>query len=143
MSLRGSIEGKTVSGKINRLVELRGYSAYEIALGNGYEGTVDEWLASLKGEKGEDGASIHALRGDEVDILASTNKLVPGDWYLITESTNDGYYKNGDIWYASAVNALNFEGNISGKDYVLTDADKEEIVQSVLAALPSAEGASF
>ena len=32
-----------------------GYSAYEIALKNGFEGTEQEWLASLKGEPGKPG----------------------------------------------------------------------------------------
>lgn len=34
-----------------------GKSAYEIAVMNGYVGTIDEWLASLKGETGETGAT--------------------------------------------------------------------------------------
>jgi len=50
MSLTGSIKGKTLRGSINRLHELRGYSAYEVALLNGFEGTEEEWLESLKGE---------------------------------------------------------------------------------------------
>lgn len=33
----------------------RGYSAYEIAQQNGYTGTKEEWLASLKGQKGDQG----------------------------------------------------------------------------------------
>ncbi|AZJ44323.1 collagen-like protein [Bacillus velezensis] len=32
-----------------------GKSAYDIAVDNGFSGTVEEWLASLKGEKGEKG----------------------------------------------------------------------------------------
>lgn len=32
-----------------------GKSAYEIALENGYDDTKEQWLLSLKGEKGEDG----------------------------------------------------------------------------------------
>lgn len=34
-------------------VNLQGYSAYEIAVMNGFEGTEQEWLDSLKGEKGD------------------------------------------------------------------------------------------
>ncbi|WP_259424153.1 hypothetical protein [Bacillus velezensis] len=30
-----------------------GKSAYDIAVDNGFSGTVEEWLASLKGEKGD------------------------------------------------------------------------------------------
>ena len=52
MSLKGSATQKqNLRGSINKLVELRGYSAYEIALIYGYKGTEEEWLASLKGEK--------------------------------------------------------------------------------------------
>lgn len=36
-----------------------GESAYELAVINGYQGTLQEWLDSLKGEKGEDGKSVH------------------------------------------------------------------------------------
>ena len=57
MSLVGKISSpdSTLNGKINRLYELRGYSAYEIAVINGFKGTEAEWLASLKGDKGDTG----------------------------------------------------------------------------------------
>lgn len=55
MSLKGSIKGETLQGNINRLHELRGYSAYEVAVLEGFEGTKEEWLASLKGNKGDKG----------------------------------------------------------------------------------------
>lgn len=58
-----------------------GKSAYELALEHGFEGTEEEWLASLKGEDGAD-----------------------------------------------------------GKDYVLTDGDKEEIAQKAIANLPVYDG---
>lgn len=42
--------------KINKMVEgTRGFSAYEIAILNGFEGTEEDWLESLKGEQGEEG----------------------------------------------------------------------------------------
>lgn len=37
------------------LLKIHGKSAYEIALQNGFEGTEEEWLESLKGEPGEKG----------------------------------------------------------------------------------------
>ncbi len=37
------------------LATLKGESAYDIAVKNGFEGTEAEWLLSLKGEKGDDG----------------------------------------------------------------------------------------
>lgn len=42
----------------------RGYSAYEIAVQQGFEGTEEEWLASLvgpEGKQGEPGTTDHAL----------------------------------------------------------------------------------
>lgn len=40
--------------------ELVGKSAYDIAVDNGFVGTEAEWLESLKGEDGEDGAAVSA-----------------------------------------------------------------------------------
>jgi len=58
--------------------EIYGKSAYEIAVMNGFDGTEAEWLASLKGDRGNDGVS-----------------------------------------------------GKDGKDYVLTEADKEEIANII------------
>lgn len=44
---------------------LRGYSAYQVAVLNGFEGSEQEWLASIKGEKGDEGKTAYeyALEG--------------------------------------------------------------------------------
>ena len=42
--------------KVDRLIEgTKGDSAYQVALKNGFEGTETQWLASLKGDKGDTG----------------------------------------------------------------------------------------
>ena len=38
-----------------------GKSAYQIAVDNGFDGTVDEWLLSLVGEKGDVGAEVSSV----------------------------------------------------------------------------------
>lgn len=43
------VEVVTVSSELNSKVGPRGYSAYEIAVQNGFVGTEEEWLASLQG----------------------------------------------------------------------------------------------
>ncbi|MBR2259746.1 MAG: collagen-like protein [Blautia sp.] len=53
--IKGTFAGET----------LRGYDAYTIAVQNGFEGTVEEWLLSLKGERGEQGPQ--GDRGDKGD----------------------------------------------------------------------------
>ena len=72
--------------------EVKGYylSAYAIAVEHGFEGTEADWLASLKGEKGDQGTGLD-LRG----MLASTDELpepeesTPGQAYLVgTEEDN-------------------------------------------------------
>ena len=42
-----------------------GKSAYELAVANGYSGTEAEWIASLAGDKGEDGKSAYELAVEE------------------------------------------------------------------------------
>lgn len=51
-----------------------GRSAYEIAVKNGYTGTEEEWLASLKGEAGASAYQTwinHGNKGTEEDFIAS------------------------------------------------------------------------
>lgn len=48
-----STNGRFKSSLLKGLRGDKGESAYEIALKNGFTGTEEEWLASLKGEKGE------------------------------------------------------------------------------------------
>lgn len=47
----------------NKIVGPRGYSVYDIAIQNGYTGTIEEWLLDMKGEKGDQGE-----RGEKGDI---------------------------------------------------------------------------
>lgn len=54
-----------------------GKSAYEIAVENGFEGTEEEWLASLKGQDGKDGAD--GEKGDKGDKGDAGEKGEQGD----------------------------------------------------------------
>ena len=55
----------TITGVVRNPEAIRGKSAYEVAVANGFEGTEEEWLASLKGEKGDQG-EILLFVGDSV-----------------------------------------------------------------------------
>lgn len=101
-------EGDEVSlTEISLLSGQDGKSAYEIAVENGFVGTEEEWLASLKGA---DGTSI-TIKDDLVstDELPSSNQTI-GDCYLI----------NGNLWVYTnssdegAINGFIDAGNIQG-----------------------------
>lgn len=49
-----------------------GKSAYEVAVDNGFEGTEEEWLESLKGEKGDNGRSITNITMDDNNNVYAT-----------------------------------------------------------------------
>ncbi len=64
-------------GRINRLSVLC-IDAYGVAVKNGFEGTVEEWLASLKGEKGDpgEGASMEdRTTGKTYSLYMDNGKL--------------------------------------------------------------------
>ena len=50
-ALRGKISSPgSAKGTLRGLEKIQGYSAYQVAVINGFEGTEEEWLESLKGE---------------------------------------------------------------------------------------------
>ena len=67
MSLTGNASsGYTLKGKLSGMPDtIRGYSAYEVAVLNGFKGTEDEWLESLVGDKGDKGDK--GEKGDKGD----------------------------------------------------------------------------
>ena len=87
-----------------------GKSAYETAVDNGFTGTEEEWLASLKGEKGDDGRSITSITTDEnnnVIVTFSDNTTqnigqlnidVQAD-FLTSEGFGNLRYYNGHLQY--------------------------------------------
>ncbi|WP_297095616.1 hypothetical protein [uncultured Draconibacterium sp.] len=75
-----------------------GLSAYEIAVQNGFVGTEAEWLASLVGAAGNDGAGVTI-----VGSVTSSSNLDPsytgdvGDMY-IAQDTGHGWVWDGSTW---------------------------------------------
>ena len=77
-------EGYKAVGKINSLAIL-GIDAYGVAVKQGYTGTVEEWLESLKGEPGKSGIDtpewaemvqrISGIEGSVAEIIADLKKV--------------------------------------------------------------------
>ena len=71
--------------------ELKGKSAYEIALENGFEGTEQEWLKSLQGEAPYIGENGNWFVGTLDTGVSATPKVE--DFHLVLEK----YYSKEDL----------------------------------------------
>lgn len=128
-----------------------GLSAYEIAVENGFEGTEAEWLDSLKGA---DGTSITITGAEETQADGEANLVFFSDGSILsirngrkgtsgtsvkitgTSIKEDG---SGQTVYFSDGNSIfvaNGKEGAQGDDYTLTEADKEEIAETVKAEVP-------
>ena len=62
-------------GRMNmQLSEWRGYSAYETAVRNGFEGTESEWLESLKGADGQT-TSVNGVQQQNGQIVLTGENI--------------------------------------------------------------------
>lgn len=108
-----------------------GKSAYQIAIENGFVGTVEDWLASLKGEKGADGKDgIDGKNG--VDGQDGKNGRNGADGRGIISSEINA---NGELVLTYSDGSTANVGIVKGKDgtnYVLTDTDKTDIANIVI-----------
>lgn len=106
---------------------LRGDSAYEVAVDNGFYGTEKEWLESLKGKDGKDGYTpvkdIDYFDGEKGDKGDKGEQGVQGDTGEKGADGKDGYTP------------------IRGVDY-FTDADKQAMI-SELQVLQKTETWTF
>ena len=83
-NLQGSINTKiNLSGELFKM-GTKGYSAYEVAVQQGFKGTVDEWLASLVGPPGQDGSiKFEELTPEQKEMLRGPK----GDPFLYSDFT--------------------------------------------------------
>ena len=146
------------------LLKIQGKSAYEVALENGFEGTEEEWLESLKGEPGEKGdvgpagpqgpqgapgpQGEQGIQGQQGVPGEKGEKGDPGDPGPQGEKGETG--PTGPQGPAGADGAPGKDGQPGkdgadghtpekGADY-FTAADKQEMVAAVIAALPVYNG---
>lgn len=96
----------------------KGLSAYELAVQDGYEGTLEQWLASLVGETGKDGKSAYDLaveNGYEGDVTTWLKSLVGSNG---TNGTNgkSAYELAVDNGYMGSLDSLIGKDGLDGKD---------------------------
>ena len=94
-----------------------GLSAYQLAVANGYEGTVEEWLASLVGADGTNGQSAYQL--------AVTNGFVGTveEWLasLVGADGTDGATGQSFIIAKQFVSVAELDADITKIDWVKLD----------------------
>ena len=122
---------ETITGNV-RETGPRGLSAYEVYLQTGGILTEEEWLESLKGDTGEKGEKGDKGEQGDRGLQGEQGERGPeGPQGPVGEKGDKG--DKGDTGPAGA----------NGSDYILTDADKQEIVDTVLSNFPVAEEVSF
>lgn len=83
LAVKNGYEG-TEEQWIASIEGVEGKSAYQVAQAEGYEGTVTEWLASLKGDKGDAGAAGPTMTTVTVTLPSSGWETVSSGSYLDT-----------------------------------------------------------
>ena len=68
---------ESVEGRLEIIENTKCYSAYEVAVKNGFEGTEAEWLESLKGEKGDKGDPYELTEADKAEIVTDVLNALP------------------------------------------------------------------
>ena len=74
------------------IIGIDGASAYELAVENGFVGTVEEWLASLKGKDGKDGQDGYTpIKGvdyyneaDKAELVESVKATFASEQWVFT-----------------------------------------------------------
>lgn len=114
--ITGKISNASIlpNGKMSNTI-LRGYSAYDVAVLNGFIGSESEWLASLKGETGEKGENgvngRNGLDGRGITNVVLTTTSGSVDTYTI-------YYSDGttsNFLLRNGVNGRNGEDGLDGR----------------------------
>lgn len=116
------------------IIGIDGASAYELAVENGFEGTVEEWLASLKGEQGPQGErgeqGPQGPQGPQGERGEQGEQGIQGKQGLKGDKGDKG--EQGIQGEAGPQGPIGEEGRtpIKGTDY-FTQADKNEMVAAV------------
>lgn len=139
--------GDTLEGKYKDVGEFRGpqgapgsngKSAYELAVEGGYEGSVEEWLLSLKGRDGVDGVNgADGLDGENGKdgvtplIRWNNNRLEQStdngkSWWALSDKFNNKLYIKGYVTSADKLPKNALVGDMYGVGPIYGDDDVEQ-----------------
>lgn len=136
MSIAGKVNGEhELQCSLSGIKEIRGSisgvrvihtDAYEVALRNGFKGTVDEWFATLKGDPGNDYVLTDA---DKQDIAEQAAGLVDVPDVDLTGYATEEFVKNKIA-----------EAELGGEDIDLSDYAKTEDIPTKVSQLDNDKG---
>ena len=139
--LKGSLAVALVFGSIGALAgcgkdenndsamqsESKQYQIYKLAVDSGYEGTYEEWLATIKGAKGDDGEDGHTpvieikndgywyVDGVSTGVIAKGNDGESGNdgstWLTGTIAPNNANGRNGDFYFDTVAKKIYSKSN--------------------------------
>lgn len=132
ISMTSDAESPEVGCRSSIEIPANGKSAYEIAVENGFEGTEEEWLASLQGPPGQPGDT--GKQGEKGDPGAVFTPTVSEDGEL--SWTNDGGLDNPE-----PVNITGPQG-AKGEPFTYEDFTPEQIEELQKPAIDAAETAN-
>ena len=119
MSLEGN---NSLRGKIHS-VDVLTIDAYGVAVRNGFTGTVEEWLASLKGEKGDKGDAFYSSRIAYIDLPAANWKGAASPYSQVVNI--DGITENSQVDLTPSVEQLAIFHN---KDIAFVTENEDGVV---------------
>lgn len=139
--------GDTLEGKYKDVGEFRGpqgapgsngKSAYELAVEGGYEGSVEEWLLSLKGRDGVDGVNgADGLDGENgkdgvTPLIRWNNNRIEQStdngksWWALSDKFNNKLYIKGYVTSADQLPKNALVGDMYGVGPIYGDDDVEQ-----------------
>ncbi len=96
-----------------------GMSAYEIALQNGFEGSEEEWLASLKGENGINGKD--GINGTNGSASSSTDVRRINEALLASVAIYCSFERNTSTVYSAGSGVIYDMDKANGNAYIITN----------------------
>ena len=127
---------KDINGNVIDIPAIRGYSAYQSAVANGFKGTEEEWLASLKGDPYElTDYDINIIRGEVVETLRPTVEETDRRIDILEEEHTDIYNQ-----VALLQNAI---ANFSKFEVIKVDSLEEMTSANVIYLLPVSDGSHY
>lgn len=122
--------------KVDKLIEgTKGDSAYQIAVNNGFEGTEKEWLATLKGEKGDTGE----VSKEELNKITENKRIkLEGKSEQETSTQGKNYFTGNKITSESNLGiTYNFDNSILKLNGTVTEDGSIILDKSTKVKLPA------